>query len=409
MELSGVSNPSLEHLLLHGDSELLPKSGSNTVTSPLPGKSSFRHLFSLGSPSKGPSKQTLLKATELPRERKIMSLKEFQNTYTLGPLLGKGGFGTVHAAVRNRDGLPVALKMIRKHRIEESGMPREASLLKRVRGIPGVLGVLDYHELPDRFVISMERVPNCKDLFDYISDSGPIPETLALHMFRQIVDTVSRCQGDAGVIHRDIKDENILVDTKTHRIKLIDFGSAADYHEDVYTDFDGTRVYAPPEWIRFRRYKGDGLTVWSLGILLFDMVCGDIPFESDIQIKNARISFRDDLKLSPELKDLIRRCLLVNPSERITLSELQSHYWLTGGNNNSGGLCRPPKIARTLSTPIDVILVNKVNPLQAPNSLEVPSPSINSSSSSSSSSYSEEELMEVGGLPSNGNFVGASV
>eukprot|EP00096_Caligus_rogercresseyi_P009146 TRINITY_DN3054_c0_g1_i2.p1 TRINITY_DN3054_c0_g1~~TRINITY_DN3054_c0_g1_i2.p1 ORF type:complete len:245 (-),score=90.47 TRINITY_DN3054_c0_g1_i2:287-1021(-) len=239
MELSGVSNPSLEHLLLHGDSELLPKSGSNTVTSPLPGKSSFRHLFSLGSPSKGPSKQTLLKATELPRERKIMSLKEFQNTYTLGPLLGKGGFGTVHAAVRNRDGLPVALKMIRKHRIEESGMPREASLLKRVRGIPGVLGVLDYHELPDRFVISMERVPNCKDLFDYISDSGPIPETLALHMFRQIVDTVSRCQGDAGVIHRDIKDENILVDTKTHRIKLIDFGSAADYHEDVYTDFDG--------------------------------------------------------------------------------------------------------------------------------------------------------------------------
>ncbi|QQP34805.1 Uncharacterized protein FKW44_022823, partial [Caligus rogercresseyi] len=215
MELSGVSNPSLEHLLLHGDSELLPKSGSNT----------------------GPSKQTLLKATELPRERKIMSLKEFQNTYTLGPLLGKGGFGTVHAAVRNRDGLPGPQNDPQAPHRGIRHAPRSLPPQTRPRH-SGVLGVLDYHELPDRFVISMERVPNCKDLFDYISDSGPIPETLALHMFRQIVDTVSRCQGDAGVIHRDIKDENILVDTKTHRIKLIDFGSAADYHEDVYTDFD---------------------------------------------------------------------------------------------------------------------------------------------------------------------------
>uniref|UniRef100_A0A0K2TEH6 Serine/threonine-protein kinase 1 n=1 Tax=Lepeophtheirus salmonis TaxID=72036 RepID=A0A0K2TEH6_LEPSM len=350
-------------------------------------KNQFRTLFNLGSPTKG-TKPFNPKSPECPKERRIMNLKEFQKTYTLGPMLGKGGFGTVHAAIRNKDGLHVALKMIRKHRVEDSGVPREAALLKRVKGIPGVLGVIDYHELPDRFIIAMERVPNCKDLFDYISDSGPIPETLAHHMFRQIVDTVVRCQEDAGVIHRDIKDENILIDTKTHKIKLIDFGSATNFHDEIYSDFDGTRVYAPPEWIKFRCYKGDGLTVWSLGILLFDMVCGDIPFETDSQIKNARITFREDLKLSPELKDLILRCLSVNPMDRITLNELKEHYWLAGGTESSCPKNRPSTIARALSNPIDVIVVNKVNKsVPVPNSIEVPSPS-----TSPSSSYIEEDM-----------------
>lgn len=68
--------------------------------------------------------------------------------------------------------------------------------------------------------------------------------------------------------------------------------------------------------------------MWSLGILLYDMVCGDIPFETDAQIKHAHISFRPDLKLSPEVKDCIKRCLTVSQNDRITLKELQHHPWL---------------------------------------------------------------------------------
>merc|ERR1712130_535913 len=92
----------------------------------------------------------------------------------------------------------------------------------------------------------------------------------------------------------------------------------------------GTRVYSPPEWINSRAYRPEGLTVWSLGILLYDMVCGGVPFECDAQISRAQLTWFPQLELSEEVKNLIMGCLKVNPQERLTLSQVTSHTWLMG-------------------------------------------------------------------------------
>jgi len=125
-----------------------------------------------------------------------------------------------------------------------------------------------------------------------------------------------------------------------------------------YISILGTRVYSPPEWIKFRRYRGDGLTVWSLGILLYDMVCGDIPFETDAQIKLAHLSFRPELRLSNDVIDCIKRCLTVSTSERITLAQLKSHPWLKDEEKVlSESNLHPPPVHRSISAPVDVIPV----------------------------------------------------
>merc|ERR1711990_202567 len=130
---------------------------------------------------------------------------------------------------------------------------------------------------------------------------GPLPETLAKDLFKQILQTIMGCH-KRGIVHRDIKDENILIDLNTFKIKLIDFGSGCFLEDRVYREFQGTRVYSPPEWINSRAYRPEGLTAWSLGVLLYDMVCGDVPFECDAQISRAQLTWFPQLKLSEEVK-----------------------------------------------------------------------------------------------------------
>merc|ERR1712038_751943 len=333
------------------------------------------------------------------KENAKISPSEFSKLYTTGTMLGRGGFGTVYAGFRNADNLPVAIKMVQKSRTqmvrvpkkqqhqsldvtsgeqqaaaaaeslaassEESQqyykVPLEVALMRKVAHVEGVIDLVDYFELPDCFLLIMERIGSsahsCKDLFDYISDNGPLKEDVARAIFKQTVETIAQCH-NSRVIHRDIKDETILIDVKTNKIKLIDFGSGARLHDDIYTDFDGTRVYSPPEWIKFRRYKGDGLTVWSLGILLYDMVCGDIPFETDAQIKHANVTFRPELRLSTKVKDCIEQCLTVAQNHRCTLKQLLRHPWLNPEADLESEANLKCHLQRTLSAPMNVVVAN---------------------------------------------------
>jgi len=263
-------------------------------------------------------------------------MTSFERQYKVGHVLGKGGFGTVYAGIRVRDGAKVAIKHVALLKIKEWGyigdsrVPLEICLMKRLQGEPGVVQLLDYFQRQDSYILVMERPDNCKDLFDFITEKKVLEEKLARNFFIQIVQTILACHGK-GVLHRDIKDENLLVDLKTFQLKLIDFGSGAYYRDTVYTDFDGTRVYAPPEWIENGRYEGEGATVWSLGILLYDMLCGDIPFETDQQICRAQLRFRNS-RISECARDLIHHCLQVEARKRASLASILQHPWLNQDN-----------------------------------------------------------------------------
>jgi len=277
-------------------------------------------------------------------DKKQLSVKHghkrqsFEEAYKVGEVLGKGGFGTVYAGVRTRDGAHVAIKHVARNKVLEwcshqgRRVPLELKLLHSVQSVHGVIKLLDFYEKSDSFIYVLEKPSHSKDLFDFITDKGSLEEQLAKNFFKQITDTVIACH-KKGVVHRDIKDENVIIDLKSGKCSLIDFGSGAVLKDEVYTDFDGTRVYSPPEWIRTSQYHAEPATVWSLGILLFDMVCGDIPFEKDEDICSADVRFRVP-GLSRDCQELILACLRIRPKDRISLEAILQHPWMSDASGD---------------------------------------------------------------------------
>jgi len=142
-----------------------------------------------------------------------------------------------------------------------------------------------------------------------------------------VVEAVLQCQRE-GVFHRDIKDSNILVDLKTLTVKLNDFGLGV-YVKDGNTFFDvscGTIAYSPPEIIMHQKYQGSPAAVWSLGVLLYEMVCGIRPFEKHYQILSTVVSFPSNI--SRPCRELISSLIQYRPVKRPGLEHILLHPWL---------------------------------------------------------------------------------
>lgn len=179
----------------------------------------------------------------------------------------------------------------------------------------------------------MEYSPSI-DLFELIEQNVDFMDEAKMRMiFSQILDAVRHLHS-IGIVHRDIKvvyvltkDENVLIDTCTNHVTLIDFGSSAFCNTGPFHTFYGTNLYAPPEVLEGERYEGKAQDMWHLGILLYVLCHRDTPYFSVQEILEAKINFTRD-GISEELKDLISKLLDRNEVTRLTIAQAIAHPWL---------------------------------------------------------------------------------
>ena len=155
--------------------------------------------------------------------------------YLMHKVINETSIDKTHKAFKD---ILIKAKIIKK--TADGKTPLEVALMEQVQNVEGVIRILDFFEMPESFFIVMEKF-TCQDLFDYISERGALSEEAAREIFKQILETVLMCHNN-GVLHRDIKDENILIDVKTQKIKLIDFGSGTYLHDGLYNDFEGNHT-----------------------------------------------------------------------------------------------------------------------------------------------------------------------
>lgn len=257
--------------------------------------------------------------------------RTFLDLYEVYNVIGVGGGGMVYSGRRIADKLPVAIKRVMREKVKRweqvqgHNVPQEIALMLRCYGHPSVIMLVDWYECLDSFILIMERPERAVDLFDYIREIGRIKEPHACKIFKQILSAAVHIHGK-NVVHRDIKDENIIINRDTQEAKLIDFGCGTILRETPYRDFSGTPEFYPPEWFTQREYHARTAAVWSLGVLLFDMLMGEIPFKQKEKIVENNPNYKHSV--SDQAKHLVQWMMSTDPKDRPTLQEIAEHPWM---------------------------------------------------------------------------------
>uniref|UniRef100_A0A1B0DJE6 Uncharacterized protein n=1 Tax=Phlebotomus papatasi TaxID=29031 RepID=A0A1B0DJE6_PHLPP len=169
------------------------------------------------------------------------------------------------------------------------------------------------------------------EVFDHLVANGRMTEEEASRVFAQIVSAVDYCHRK-GVVHRDLKAENVLLDNDMN-IKLADFGFSNTFTDGVpLSTWCGSPPYAAPEVFQGLEYDGPKADIWSLGVVLYVLVCGALPFDGatlhDLRSVVVAGKFRIPFFMSQSCEDLIRHMLLVQPERRFTLKQIARHPWM---------------------------------------------------------------------------------
>ncbi|OHT02943.1 Calcium/calmodulin-dependent protein kinase type 1 [Tritrichomonas foetus] len=244
--------------------------------------------------------------------------------------LGRGGFSIVMKACDIISQEYCAIKIINLQTdVNVLLMKREVEILTKMNH-PCVVKLYDWFEEDGNAYIVMELVEGC-DLLNFINESKyGIPENIAKKLFSQMLSGMIYIHS-LNICHRDIKPENFLI-TKALDVKIIDFGLSKGSIDNVFCTTCGTLVYSSPERILGHQYTSSA-DVWSLGIILYAMINGELPFYSENNQTLVIKILKEDPKIWPKKNsesfvDLLNKFLKKNFEERITLQEAVIHPWI---------------------------------------------------------------------------------
>ncbi|XP_021236938.1 maternal embryonic leucine zipper kinase isoform X1 [Numida meleagris] len=270
----------------------------------------------------------------------VSNYEEILKYYELHETIGTGGFAKVKLGRHLLTGEKVAIKIMDKVALGDD-LPRVKTEIDAMKNLSHQHVCRLYHviETSKKIFMVLEYCPG-GELFDYIVSKDRLSEEEARAFFRQIVSAIAYVHSQ-GYAHRDLKPENLLIDEE-HNLKLIDFGLCAkpkgglDYRLNTCC---GSPAYAAPELIQGKAYIGSEADIWSMGVLLYALLCGFLPFDDDnvmaVYRRITRGRYTVPKWLSPSSTLLLSQLLQVDPKKRITVKHLLSHPWLMQGYSDA--------------------------------------------------------------------------
>ncbi|KAJ0254368.1 Calcium-dependent protein kinase 5 [Hirschfeldia incana] len=262
-----------------------------------------------------------------------------RDLYTLSRKLGQGQFGTTYLCTEVATGVDYACKSISKRKLiskeDVEDVRREIQIMHHLAGHKNIVTIKGAYEDPLYVHIVMEVCAG-GELFDRIIQRGHYSERKAAELTKIVVGVVEACHS-LGVMHRDLKPENFLLVNKDDdfSLKAIDFGLSVFFKPgQVFKDVVGSPYYVAPEVLL--KHYGPEADVWTAGVILYILLSGVPPFWAESQqgifdaVLKGDIDFESDPwpVISDSAKDLIRKMLCSNPSERLTAHEVLRHPWI---------------------------------------------------------------------------------